>query len=263
MANDGELILVSQRGWRRGLNNLLDNEFGRWWRTRRWWVQALIWTALIGFLLGSVVLKGGVDFATATLVYSIFASMFPAVAVIIAMQSALVGEKASGTAAWVLSKPVSRPAFVLAKLVANGLSVLVTTVFIPGLVAYPMLSRVMGGLLNPLLFLAGLGVIWLALLWYLAFTLMLGALLKSRGAVIGIALAVTFFQQYLLGFLPQLKIALPWTLTAPVSDVNEVVVPLLLQGKPVAAFLPQLIIIFAEIVLFVVLAVWRFRKEEL
>jgi ABC-2 type transport system permease protein len=263
MANSSELILVGQRGWRRGLNNLLDNEFGRWWRTRRWWTQAVIWTAVIGFLLGSVILKGGVDGPTAALVYSIFASMFPAVAVIITMQSALVGEKASGTAAWVLSKPVSRPAFVLAKLVANGLSVLATTVIIPGLVAYPMLSKAMGGPLNPLHFVAAIGIIWLVLLWYLSFTLMLGALLNSRGAVIGIALATLFVQQYLLGVAPQLSLVFPWTLTAPVGDVNAVVAPLLLQGKSVAAFLPQILIIFAEGVLFVLLALWRFGKEEL
>ncbi len=263
MANDNTLVLVTERGWRRGLSNLLDNEFGRWWRTRRWWTQALIWTALIGFLLGTVILKGGMDVPTATLVYSIFASMFPAVAVIITMQSALVGEKASGTAAWVLSKPASRTAFVLAKLVANGLSVLATLIVIPALVAYPLLNRVMGALLTPLNFLAAIGVLWLALLWYLSLTLMLGALLNSRGAVIGIALAATFFQQYLLGFLPQLKVVLPWTLTAPVSDTNEVVVPLLLQGRSVAAFLPQILFIFVEIVLFIILAVWRFNREEL
>jgi ABC-2 type transport system permease protein len=263
MANDSELELVSQRGWRRGLNNLLDNEFGRWWRTRRWWVQALIWTAVIGAMMVTMVTQGGADKETVTIIYSIFASMFPAVAVIIIMQSALIGEKASGTAAWVLSKPVSRPAFILAKLVANSLTALAVMVVIPGLVAYPLISMALGGLLNPLLFLAGLGVIWLNLLWYLAFTLMLGALLNSRGAVIGIALALLFVQQYIFGLAPFLKVALPWTLTVPLNNSTDALLPMLLQGKPVAAFLPQLIIILAEIVVFVVLAVWRFRKEEL
>ncbi len=83
MANDSELILVSERGWRRGFDNLLDNEFGRWWRTRRWWTQALIWVAVIGFLMGAIITQGGADRETVTLIYGIFASMFPAVAVII------------------------------------------------------------------------------------------------------------------------------------------------------------------------------------
>jgi ABC-2 type transport system permease protein len=262
MANDGELILVSERGWRRGLNNLLDNEFGRWWRTRRWWVQALIWAGVIGFMLGAIVTQGGADKETVVMVYGIFASMFPAVAVIIMMQSALIGEKSTGTAAWVLSKPVSRPAFIIAKLLANSLTVLVVMVVVPGLVAYPLISIALGGLFNPLLFLAGLGVIWLTLLWYLTFTLMLGTLLKSRGAVIGIALALLFAQQYLIGLIPALKVALPWTLTMPLNNTTDALLPMLLQGRPVASFLPQVLIIGVEIVLFVVLAVWRFNKEE-
>jgi ABC-2 type transport system permease protein len=263
MANDRELILVSERGWRRGLNNLLDNEFGRWWRTRRWWVQALIWTGVIGFLLGAIVTQGGADKETLVMVYGIFASMVPAVAVIIMMQSALIGEKSTGTAAWVLSKPVSRPAFIIAKLLANSLTVLVVMVVVPGLVAYPLISIALGGLFNPLLFLAGLGVIWLTLLWYLTLTLMLGALLKSRGAVIGIALALLFAQQYIIGLIPALKVALPWTLTMPLNNTNGALLPMLLQSRPVASFLPQVLIIGLEIVLFVVLAVWRFTKEEL
>jgi len=263
MANDSELTLVSQRGWRRGFDNLLDNEFGRWWRTRRWWIQSLIWVAVIGFLMGSIIMQGGNDSETVTLIYGIFASIFPAVAVIIQMQSSLIGEKSDGTAAWVLSKPASRPAFILAKLVANSLSVLVTTVLIPGLVAYPLLSYAMGHFLNPLIFLAGLGVIWLSLLWYLACTLMLGAFLNSRGAVIGISLGLLFIQQYLFGLTPLLKSVLPWTLTVPVNNSNDALLPVLLQGGPVAAFLPQVIIICVEIGLFVWLAVWRFNKEEL
>ena len=156
MANESPLILVSERGWRRGFDNLLDNEFGRWWRTRRWWTQALIWVAVIGFLMGSIIWQGTEDSQTVVLIYGIFASIFPAVSVIIQMQSSLIGEKSDGTAAWVLSKPVARPAFILAKLVANGLSVLATIVVIPGLVAYPLLSMALGSLLNPLLFLGGL-----------------------------------------------------------------------------------------------------------
>jgi ABC-2 type transport system permease protein len=196
------------------------------------------------------------------IVYSLFASMFPAVAVIITMMGVVIGEKSDGTAAWVLSKPVSRPAFILAKLVANSLTVLVVMVVIPGLVAYPLIGLALGSLVNPLRFLAGLGVIWLALLFFLSLTLMLGAFLKSRGAVIGIALALLFAQQYLLGMLPVLKFALPWTLTVPLNNSNTALLPMLLQNQPVAAFLPQVLIIFAESVLFVVLAVWRFNKEE-
>ena len=71
--------------------------------------------------------------------------MFPAIAVIIIMKDTLVGEKQSGTAAWVLSKPVSRPAFILSKLAANSIGVLATIVILPGVVAF-ILYRLRGRL---------------------------------------------------------------------------------------------------------------------
>jgi ABC-2 type transport system permease protein len=262
MANNGALELVDQRGWRRGLDNLLDKEFGRWFRTRRWWSQALVWLGIIGFLMGTIILQSGTDSDNMVLIFGIFASIFPAVAVIIQMQSALVGEKASGTAAWVLSKPVSRPAFIISKLVGNALVVLLVMVLIPDiLAAYPLLSYAMGHLLTPLRFLAGLMVIWLSLLYYLSFTLMLGAFFKNRGAVIGLALGMLFMQQYLFGLTPLFKVVLPWTLTVPVSG-GDALLPALLQGQALKPFVPQVLFIIAEIALFVGLAIWRFNKEE-
>ncbi len=62
------------------------------------------------------------------MIYAVFAGMFPAVAVVIIMQGVLVGEKRDGTAAWVMSKPISRPAFILSKVLANSLGVLATMV---------------------------------------------------------------------------------------------------------------------------------------
>ena len=55
---------------------------------------------------------------------------------VILVQGALVGEKRSGTAAWVLSKPISRPAFFLAKLIANAIGTLVTITLAQGLIGY-------------------------------------------------------------------------------------------------------------------------------
>ena len=57
-------------------------------------------------------------------------------AAIIMGQDAILGERLSGTAAWVLSKPLRRPAFILAKLIAYGLGLLATWVVLPGAIAY-------------------------------------------------------------------------------------------------------------------------------
>jgi ABC-2 type transport system permease protein len=195
------------------------------------------------------------------MIYAIFAGMFPAVAVVIIMQGVLVGEKRNGTAAWVMSKPAARPAFILSKMVANGLGVLVTMVILPGIVAYIIFFiRTKAGL-DPLSFLAALGIIFLSHLFYLTLTLMLGSFFNSRGPVIGIGLAFMFMQQYLIGMLPVLRYVLPWTLVVPLNNTTDAVVPALLVGQPVHSYIP-LLAVAVECVLFVLLALWRFSREE-
>jgi ABC-2 type transport system permease protein len=263
MSGNSAFELVSENGWIRGLRNLIDNESAGWWKTRRWWVQCLIWGGMIGFMLGTI-LFGTPDFKLedGVMIYGVFAGMFPAVAVIIIMQGVLVGEKKDGTAAWVLSKPASRPAFILAKLVSNSLGVLATMVALPGLVAYLLFFIRLNHALDPLAFLAALGILFLNLLFYLTLTLMLGAIFNSRGAVIGIALAFLFLQQYLVGLLPALRYALPWTLVIPLNNQTEAVVPALLVGQPIYSYLP-ILAVGVECILFVLVALWRFNREEL
>ena len=261
MAGNSAFELVSERGWRRGLGNLLENEFGGWWKTRLWWIQTLIWVGVIGFMLSAVVFGAKESIDNIVMIYCIFASLFPAVAVVIVMQDAVVGEKQSGTAAWVLSKPASRPAFILSKLAANSVGVLVTMVILPGIVAYGLMWFGTGSQLAPLGFLEGLAVIWLFQLFFLAFTLMLGTFFNNRGPVIGIPLALLFFQQYLIGLVPATSYLLPWTLVVPLNNQTDAMVPQLLLGQPVSSYL-QLFFISAEIVIFVLVALWRFQREE-
>ena len=47
MANTQTLQPVTERGWRQGLANLMRKENDQWWRTRRWWVQSLLWLLVI------------------------------------------------------------------------------------------------------------------------------------------------------------------------------------------------------------------------
>ncbi|MCX6005280.1 MAG: ABC transporter permease subunit [Chloroflexi bacterium] len=228
-----------------------------------WWVQTLIWAGMIGFMLGAVLFSTP-DFKIedGVMIYAVFAGIFPAVAVVIIMQGVLVGEKKDGTAAWVLSKPAARPAFILSKMVANSLGVLVTMVVLPGIVAYVLFFiRTKAGM-DPLLFMAGLGVIFLNHLFYLTLTLMLGSFFNSRGPVIGISLAFLFMQQYLIGLLPVLRYVLPWTLVVPLNNQSEVVVPALLSGQPIYSYIPIMAVLI-ECVLFVLISLWRFKREEL
>jgi ABC-2 type transport system permease protein len=262
MSGNSAFVMVSERGWRRGLGNLLSNEFAAWWKTRLWWIQCLIWGAVIGFMLGAIIF-GSPDFdpEEALFVYAIFAGLFPAVAVVIVMQDAIVGEKQEGTAAWVLSKPASRPAFILSKLVANSVGVLATMVVFPGVIAFAMLSIAAKVPLDLSHFLPALGVIFLNHLFYLTLTLMLGTLFRGRGPVIGISLGFLFMQQYLIGLLPVLKYVLPWTLVIPLNNQNDAIVPALLTGQPPYSLIP-IGAIAVEILVFVWIALLRFEREE-
>ena len=262
MAGNSAFVMVEERGWRGGLRNLLRVENGKWWRSRLWWMQALIWTLVIDGILAGI-LWGGDELGAidAVSLYGIFSGLFPAIAVVIIMQDALVGEKESGTAAWVMSKPVSRAAFVLAKWIANSIGVLVAMLLIPGIIAYIQISLRLESWLDPVRFLGGIGVMYVHQLYYLSLTLMLGAFFAHRGPVIGIPLALTFGQQMIFGLLPFLVQVLPWTLIAPIGDMGDSIASAVILGRPLPSLTPFYFSLFS-IVVFTALAFWRFEKEE-
>jgi ABC-2 type transport system permease protein len=263
MSGNEAFELVSERGWSRGWSNMLRSGLARWFKTRTWWVQCLIWAGLIGGLVSAVALAPdsppAVDLLT---LFAVFAGLFPAVGVVIIMQDALVGEKREGTAAWVLSKPVTRPAFVLSKVVANSLGVLSTMVIVPGLVGYAVLYLTKHFTINPTDFLLALGVMFVSHFFFLSLTLMLGTFFNSRGPVIGIPLAILFLQQNLIGILPVLGFLLPWNLIIPSGNETTLLISLL-QGLPVQTDnLTTLAIIALESIIFIFIALWRFNREE-
>jgi ABC-2 type transport system permease protein len=262
MAGNSTFQMVAERGWRGGLRNMLRVENGKWWRSRTWWVQSLMWTVIINGILAGVLWSGQpVGAIEAVTLYCIFSGMFPAIAVIIILQDALVGEKETGTAAWILSKPVSRTAFVLAKFVANSLGVLVTMLLIPGILAYIQISLASGSWLDPLRFLGGIGVLFVNQWYYLSLTLMLGAFFNHRGPVIGIPLALAFGQQMIFGMLPFMAEVLPWTLIAPLGDSDVSIASALILGRTPPSMYP-LYFSLACVVIFTAMAFWQFEKEE-
>lgn len=255
-----ELEPVTDRGWRRGLPNLLSAGFRSWWGTSTWWIQVLIWVGLTSIPLAALLFSEGATDDTPALTIFTVMSMFAAVAVAIIMQDEIVGEKKSGTAAWVLSKPVSRAAFVLAKLIPNAVGVLVTMVIAPGIAAL-ILVTVAGEPVDPIGFVLGLGVVFLNLLFFLTLTLMLGTVFDSAGPVIGIALAFAFGQQLLLQ-IPFLAELLPWALVAPLGqgDVSDASALMIGQSMPYPLAVPVAVV---ACIAFVGIAIRRFERTEL
>ena len=272
MSGNSAFQVIDQRGWRAGLKNMLRAEFQSWWNTNTWWIQCLIWVGLVGGILAMVLFASksteGVSLPLQELVllYGIFGGMFTAVGVVITMQGAVVGEKVSGTAAWVLSKPISRSAFIIAKLAVNAFGVAVTAVLVPGMVVFGLITLGGGYSLSVPRFLGGLGILLLFVVFWLSFTLMLGAFFNSRGPVIGIPLALILGQQFILGvimsILPALVNFLPYTLSMPPQTENgSSIVGHIILGTQPESWLP----VYASLVLtfvFLLVGIWRFRREE-
>ncbi len=267
MASVGFLHPVKESGWRRGFANLLRKENGEWWRTRRWWTQSLVWLLIVnGILAIGVWVVPAVDPAEAgdTMenlgIFIQVMHQFPMFAVIVRTQGALIGEKQSGTAAWIMSAPVSRSAFILAKLVANAIGFFVTIILVQGLVAYVQLSLSDGSPLPLAPYLILLALLSLYLLFYLALTLMLGAYFGTRGPVLGIAIAVAIAS--FLGVSGLFANFLPWIVLV-LPDAIPNLLTLLVQGEPLPDVWPIPIILMSVYsLLFVALAIRRFKREE-
>jgi ABC-2 type transport system permease protein len=266
-ANADLLIPSHSRGWRMGLGNMLHKEFSAWYRTRRWWAQGLVALLLLNVMM-ALNMNGNRQVIMAGLNFLATAALFVPVAAISVAQDSILGERHSGTAAWVLSKPLRRPAFIVAKLMAHGLGLLLAWVVFPGAIAYFQLAAAGKGQL-PLSasgWAAAMGLYYLNLLFYLTLALMLATLFNGRGPVLGITLLVAwagpmrFIAQPLQEYVPWLEEILPWRLLIDFEHFQPLAGYAAL-GQP----LPTVIPIVATVlwcVLFVSVAIWRFRREE-
>ena len=170
MASNSEFQLIGNQGRLQGFANLLRKENRLWWRTSRWWVQTLIWLAIANGILFMVIgiapkmenppgqdsnaqtaqvsgQAGDAQQALAILGLTVFLKMAGiaiAIGVVVLAQDTLIGEKQSGTAAWVLSKPISRSAFILSKVISYSFGILMTMAVVQGGIAYLLIFLVTG-----------------------------------------------------------------------------------------------------------------------
>jgi ABC-2 type transport system permease protein len=263
---NSKMLAVSGAGWRRGLENVLKGELRSWFGTRRWWVQILVWTASINLIYFFVALSMPKDDPggdSPLMIFNIFMGLVGPIGISIMMQSAVVGEKRSGTAAWVLSKPVSRAAFLVAKLIANTAGIAVTMVLAQGLIAYLITAIMLGMVLPAAGYLAALLIHLANIFFYLTLTLLMGVLFEQTAPVIGIPLVVLFAQNILMEFYPPLAKVVPWTLAIPVDNVVAPSIAMnLMMGAKIPSFLPLYFTLAASII-FIAIALAVFQKQEL
>jgi ABC-2 type transport system permease protein len=251
--------------WITGLSNLLNFELGLWFKTHRWWIQTLIWVLLLdGSLFMTLTVASSGILAAEQLnlglfeFVSIYIGLFGFVtplAIIFIVHNTILYEKQSGITSWILSKPVSRPAYVLAKFLGNYLGLIFTIVLIPGIIAYLLLSfGFLGELLNPS-FLVGFGLLMLETAFYASFTLMLSTLFRQQVTVLAVAVGFFLSQQILTALFPPIVSLLPFALSGVIftpfalSQQLPIILPIILTSLYCLAA--------------ILFAVWRFKKEEL
>jgi ABC-2 type transport system permease protein len=260
------LVPVSAGDWLGGFGNLFNKELGEWFGSRRWLSQSLIWLLIINGMLAFILfivplmdpsesLPPEETLGEALAVYYGFAAIFGTIGMIILAQDEIIREKQSGTAAWALSKPVTRPAFILSKLVSNVIGALVVIVGLPAVVAYGEVFLNTGTALPVLPFIASLGILMTGLIFFLTLTIMLGTIFEQRGPVLGIAVGVFLGGMIFSYFLPQIGFVLP----VNIRDIAGAVV--MQQPLPVLA-ISQLVCTGLLSLVFTFVAIWRFGREE-
>jgi ABC-2 type transport system permease protein len=281
MASNAALHPTRNHRWFGGFGNIFSKENHQWWGTPRWLIQVAVWLVLInGFVLlitviipnlsktkqalqtmsASEVAEIQAAFVSQGLTYFfIMSGMVAAAGVAIFAQDALIGEKRTGTAAWLLSKPVSRTAFLLAKLAADAIGILVTIVIVQGVIGYFVLRVGTGVWFQIPHFLAAMGLVAMFLFFFLCLTYMLGTLSNSRGLVVGLPMLLIFLSNF--GNLSQvLAKTMPWNLITDMRYSPSMAL-MLAKGEPLTIITP-IIGTAVMTVLFIVVAVWRFQREE-
>ncbi len=271
MSSDKTLQPVVEHGWRSGFANLLRKENSLWWHTRKWWVQTLIWlflsNGIIAFILWGIPLidpsassdLNGLAVNELIRVFLQLESFFTLFGVMVLSQGLIVNEKKLGTAAWLLSNPVSRSSFITSKLFGHGWAMFIILIAVPSLVAYLQVALKVGIYFNPLPFIYATGVICLLLLFFLALALMLGTLFNSAGPVIGIPIALLIGMSILPQILGKLT---PWLISILPSRLTELALVIVLgQLLPADWYFP-LISTGVLVVICIAVAIMRFAQEE-
>lgn len=260
-----ELQTSSDRGPLQGFGPLFQKELKSWWGGRRWIVQALLWQVVINGLLVAVlfilpqVLPDGVADSNPLQGFFSIGSLALAIGVIVMAQDAFTTELNSGTAEWVLTKPVTRTSFVLAKLGTYTLGMLVVLIFLPGVVALVLLA--LAGPVDIVAFVTGLGVLALHTFFYLALTLMMGILTRSRGLILAVPLGLLLGGQLIMSLVAALPIGsllllTPWPLASVATALAS-------NSGPARDLLLPIVSTAIWSIAFVFVALWRFGRLEL
>lgn len=273
-----------------GFRNLFAKEMDDWWHSKRWWTVLVIFLVTINGLTliltsmdqivaaeRTAAVESGIsddDLAALdaqiaaetpsqnemAMMYFLFGGAVMIITGILLTQDTIVGERQLGTAQWIISKPVSRSSFILSKFSAHSLGLLIVGVLAQGIIAYSLLRWRAGISIALLDFVLASGLLWSAVLFFLALTLMLGIFSDSRALVAGVPIGLVLMFQYILSMVPILANYTPYALIFPIGNDLSIAGQIAV-GQPVTSMMP-FIATLGWIILFLGTALWRFSSEE-
>ena len=258
------LQFIREQGWRSGFKNLLWKENSLKWGGRRWIIPTVIWLAIINGFILLIAFAGkmdpsmaGQDISSMAIGVFIGIGVFAtSIGIIVNAQGAIIREKQLGTAAWILSKPASRSAFVFSKWVAYSIASLILSLMLPAIVFLVQSQLFWGKIPSFVPFLEAWGIMVLHLQFYLALTLMLGTVFNARGAVAGISLGFMFSGSFMSLVLPPwISMLFPWSLQ---DLANAIAISSPLPGNWIVPVLASAL----WVPIFIGIAIWRFGREE-
>jgi ABC-2 type transport system permease protein len=247
--------------WYAGMKNLINRELFHE-RSRMYWIQQLVVWALFTNGLVVLVLSMSNDIvegieAMLALSVAIFYGMlalFMSIFIPILLQGTIIDEKISGTAAWILSKPVSKKAYILSKLTAGILAIIAVSVVINGVIGYGVFGA-FGLTLNIPGYIITLGLSSVVVIYVVSLTVMLGTFTTSRGKVLAAAVGLGVGAQIIAQYFPLVLFIIPYAL--PAIGIGFV------TGASVQGFEIILLSACIQIVLFIAIAISAFDRTEL
>ena len=248
--------------WSQGFNNLFYTELSKWFKGRVFLTRLLLWCGFSNGMAILIWLQAPNVGSEAILVFGIFAGLTSSIGITIIMQETIVGEIKSGAASWILSKPITRESYILAKWLGNSIGATISMIITPTCVFYVLFFLFTGEILNLAMFFAVIAVLSLNMLFYLSFTLMMGSFQRNSSIVIGVPIGFYLLQQIVVNFSSLLVEITPWGLTNPLSDGTPSIVVSYILGIQPFSILP-IIGTTLYIIILVLLAIKIMQKQEI
>ncbi|UCE12315.1 MAG: ABC transporter permease subunit, partial [Candidatus Heimdallarchaeota archaeon] len=134
--------------WNQGFNNLLRAELSRWFENKVFLIRLLLWCGFTNGMALLIWLQAPNVGREPIFVFGIFAGLTSSIGITIITQESILGEIKSGAASWILSKPITRKSYILAKWIGNSIGATISMILVPTFIFYVLSFLFTGELLN-------------------------------------------------------------------------------------------------------------------